>query len=59
MSDVPPRNQPPADRPRRGTGGFFNQPYPGFGILWIILAIIFIWWIVAAFFYTPARFGWW
>jgi hypothetical protein len=43
----------------RGYWGYWDRPYTGCGCIWAIFVIIIIWWIIAAFAYEPARFGWW
>jgi hypothetical protein len=59
MAIGPGGNPPPVDPWHRRYWGYTNQPYPGCGCLWIVLVLIIIWWIIAAFAYPPARFGWW
>jgi hypothetical protein len=49
----------PPDPWHRRYWGYSNRPFPGCGCLFVILVIIFFWWLVAQFWYTPARFGWW
>lgn len=49
----------PPDPWHRRYWGYWDRPYGGCGCLWAIIVIIIIWWIIAAFAYQPARFGWW
>ncbi len=54
-----PPGGPPLDPWHRRYWGYYNRPYTGCGCLWTIVVIVIIWWIIAAFAYPPARFGWW
>jgi len=56
---IGPPGGPPPDPWHRRYWGYYNRPFPGCGCLWVIIICIIIWWIIAAFAYQPARFGWW
>lgn len=56
---IDPVGGPPLDPWHRRYWRYYNRPFPGCGCLFTIIVILIIWWIIAAFAYTPARFGWW
>jgi hypothetical protein len=49
----------PSARLLQRSWGYANRPFPGCGCLWLVLVVVIIWWVIAAFVYPPARFGWW